>query len=35
VAKVATSRREAEGAGFVVARPFPGDLPPAEANPFL
>ena len=35
VAKVITSRREAEGAGFVVARPFPGELPLAEADPFL
>jgi quercetin 2,3-dioxygenase len=35
VAKVLTSRREAEGAGFVVARPFPGDLSLAEADPFL
>jgi hypothetical protein len=35
VAKVVTSRREAEGAGFVVARPFPGDLSLAEADPFL
>jgi quercetin 2,3-dioxygenase len=35
VAKVVTARREAEGAGFVVARPFPGDLALAEADPFL
>ena len=35
VAKVVTSRREAEGAGFVVARPFPGDFSLAEADPFL
>ncbi len=35
VAKVVTSRREAEGAGFVVARPFPGELSLAEADPFL
>lgn len=35
VAKVVTSRREAEGAGFVVARPFPGDLSLADADPFL
>ena len=35
VAKIVTSRREAEGAGFVVARPFPGDLSLAEADPFL
>ena len=35
MAKVVTARREAEGAGFVVARPFPGDLAMAEADPFL
>jgi len=35
VGKVVTSRREAEGAGFVVARPFPGELSLAEADPFL
>ena len=35
VTKVVTSRREAEGAGFVVARPFPGEMSLAEADPFL
>jgi len=35
VAKVVTARHEAEGAGFVVARPFPGELPLTEADPFL
>jgi quercetin 2,3-dioxygenase len=35
VAKIVTARREAEGAGFIVARPFPGELPLTEADPFL
>src|SRR5438445_3694066 len=35
IAKVITSHRQAEGAGFVVRRPFPGDLSLAEADPFL
>jgi carbonic anhydrase/acetyltransferase-like protein (isoleucine patch superfamily) len=35
VAKVVTSSRHAEGAGFSVARPFPGDLALADADPFL
>ena len=35
VAKVVTSHRQAEGAGFVVARPFPGELALTEADPFL
>ena len=35
VAKVITAHRQAEGAGFVVRRPFPGDLSLAEADPFL
>jgi redox-sensitive bicupin YhaK (pirin superfamily) len=35
VAKIVTARHEAEGAGFIVARPFPGELPLTEADPFL
>jgi redox-sensitive bicupin YhaK (pirin superfamily) len=35
VAKVVRSRRQTEGAGFVVARPFPGELSLTEADPFL
>src|SRR4051812_19498744 len=35
VAKVITASRHAEGAGFVVARPFPGELSLTEADPFL
>ena len=35
VAKLVLSRRQSEGAGFVVARPFPGDFPPEQADPFL
>ncbi|MGH9004846.1 MAG: pirin family protein, partial [Acidimicrobiia bacterium] len=35
MAKLVTSRRQAEGAGFVVARPFPGEISLAEADPFL
>jgi redox-sensitive bicupin YhaK (pirin superfamily) len=35
VAKVITAHRQAEGAGFVVRRPFPGDLSMADADPFL
>src|SRR5689334_11487085 len=35
VAKVVTSHRQAEGAGFVVARPFPGELPLEQTDPFL
>jgi redox-sensitive bicupin YhaK (pirin superfamily) len=35
VATVITSHRQAEGAGFVVRRPFPGGLSLAEADPFL
>jgi redox-sensitive bicupin YhaK (pirin superfamily) len=35
VAKVITAHRQAEGAGFIVRRPFPGDLSFAEADPFL
>jgi redox-sensitive bicupin YhaK (pirin superfamily) len=35
VAKVITAHRQAEGAGFIVRRPFPGGLSLAEADPFL
>ena len=35
VAKVITAHRQSEGAGFVVRRPFPGELSMAEADPFL
>jgi quercetin 2,3-dioxygenase len=35
VAKVLTARRQAEGAGFTVRRPFPGELSLVEADPFL
>jgi redox-sensitive bicupin YhaK (pirin superfamily) len=35
VAKVVTAHRQAEGAGFVVRRPFPGELSMVEADPFL
>jgi quercetin 2,3-dioxygenase len=35
VAEVITAHRQAEGAGFVVRRPFPGDLSLVEADPFL
>jgi redox-sensitive bicupin YhaK (pirin superfamily) len=35
VAKVVTAHRQEEGAGFVVARPFPGELSMVEADPFL
>ena len=35
VAKVVTAHRQTEGAGFVVRRPFPGELSMAEADPFL
>ncbi len=35
VAKVVTAHRQAEGAGFVVRRPFPGGMSMAEADPFL
>jgi len=35
IAKVITAHRQAEGAGFVVRRPFPGDFSLAEADPFL
>jgi redox-sensitive bicupin YhaK (pirin superfamily) len=35
VAKVITAHSQQEGAGFVVRRPFPGDLSLTEADPFL
>src|SRR6266550_2703370 len=35
VAEVVTAPRQTEGAGFIVRRPFPGDLSLAEADPFL
>ena len=35
VAKVVTAHRQFEGGGFMVRRPFPGDLSFAEADPFL
>jgi redox-sensitive bicupin YhaK (pirin superfamily) len=35
VARVVTAHRQSEGAGFVVRRPFPGELTMAEADPFL
>jgi redox-sensitive bicupin YhaK (pirin superfamily) len=35
IASVVTAHSQAEGAGFVVRRPFPGDLSLTEADPFL
>ena len=35
VSTVITAHSQAEGAGFVVRRPFPGDLSLTEADPFL
>jgi quercetin 2,3-dioxygenase len=35
IAKVITAHSQTEGAGFVVRRPFPGDLSLTEADPFL
>src|SRR5580693_9385641 len=35
VANLVTAHRQAEGAGFVVRRPFPGVLSMADADPFL
>jgi redox-sensitive bicupin YhaK (pirin superfamily) len=35
VAKVITAHRQAEGAGFVVRRPFPGEISLTDADPFL
>jgi quercetin 2,3-dioxygenase len=35
IARVVTAHRQAEGAGFVVRRPFPGELSMTDADPFL
>ena len=35
VGKIVTAHRQTEGAGFVIRRPFPGELSMAEADPFL
>ena len=35
IAKVITAHSQTEGAGFVVRRPFPGELSLTEADPFL
>ena len=35
VARVVTAHRQTEGAGFVVRRPFPGEVSFADADPFL
>ena len=35
VARVVASHRQLEGAGFEIARPFPGDLPLAATSPFV
>jgi redox-sensitive bicupin YhaK (pirin superfamily) len=35
ITKVVTAHRQTEGAGFVIRRPFPGELSMAEADPFL
>ena len=35
VAKVITAHAPAEGAGFSIRRPFPGELSMAESDPFL
>ena len=35
IAKVVTAHSQSEGAGFVVRRPFPGELSLTEADPFL
>jgi len=35
VAEVVTARRQVEGAGFTIRRPFPGDLTLVESDPFL
>jgi redox-sensitive bicupin YhaK (pirin superfamily) len=35
VARVITAHRQTEGAGFMVRRPFPGDLSLRDADPFL
>ncbi len=35
VARIASAHKQLEGAGFPVARPFPGQVSPEEADPFL
>ena len=35
VGRIVTAHRQTEGAGFVIRRPFPGELSMAEADPFL
>src|SRR5262245_42905034 len=35
VTRIAGSYRGLEGAGFPIARPFPGEVSPAESDPFL
>ncbi len=35
VGKIVSAHRQTEGGGFVVRRPFPGELSMAEADPFL
>jgi quercetin 2,3-dioxygenase len=35
VAKIVKAHRQTEGAGFVIRRPFPGELSMADADPFL
>jgi len=35
VARIVKAQRQTEGAGFVIRRPFPGELSMAEADPFL
>jgi redox-sensitive bicupin YhaK (pirin superfamily) len=35
VARVVTAHRQVEGGGFVIRRPFPGDLTLTDADPFL
>src|SRR3954453_664646 len=35
VANVVKAHRQTEGAGFVIRRPFPGELSMADADPFL
>jgi redox-sensitive bicupin YhaK (pirin superfamily) len=35
VARIVKAHRQTEGAGFVIRRPFPGELSMADADPFL
>src|SRR5919106_44376 len=35
VARIVTAHRQVEGGGFVVRRPFPGEVSLADADPFL